>query len=312
MNNRDALLFVRVAESLSFKEGAAQVGISRSAASKRIALLEKELGTTLINRTSRSLSLTSAGELVLGQCRVICAAVSSIQQGIHGQGTHAVGALQVAVPTPVGAALLPSLITDFVATHPTLSVSIHLVDGHVDFVGGGFDVALVVAQRLSDSGLTAKKLATCKQVLVASPGYLRRYGTPTAVADLVTHRCLGIGYARKKSAVWRFANGKTEIEVEVPIAMSANSFLVLNLAACLDMGLLYAPDLYVSSDVGRGRLKPVLPDYTRSIEWGLYGVYSSRKAPAKVRAFLDFVRSRIGDIERRDRWMPLFRQSNEH
>jgi DNA-binding transcriptional LysR family regulator len=309
MNTDDALLFVRVAESLSFKDAAAQLGISRSAASKRIALLEKELGVTLINRNPRSISLTHAGAVVLEQSRTICNTVAELHQALHGHGLQPVGALQVAIPTTLGAALLPALLTEFVPNYPKLTLSVHLVDGDVDIVGSGFDVALVLARRLEDSGLTARRLATSRQVLVASPDYLVRHGVPRDIKDLLRHRCLDIGYARKKVAAWRFSDQDRFVDIEVPLAMTANSYLVLNLAACFDMGLIYVPEIYVASDVERGRLRFVLPECTKSIDWGLYAVYANRKASENVSAFIEFVRARIGYLEKRDRWMPLARQS---
>lgn len=227
MDTKDALLFVRVAETLSFKDAAAQLGISRSAASKRIALLEKELGVLLINRNSRGISLTHPGTIVLEQCRTICNAAADLQQALHGHGMQPVGALQAAIPTPLGATLLPLLMTEFVPNYPKLALSVHLVDGEIDIVSSGFDVALIVAPRLEDSSLRVQKLATTRQVLVASPDYLARHGAPRDAQDILRHRCLGIGYARTKTASWRFRDKGKLVDIEVPLAMTANSYLVL-------------------------------------------------------------------------------------
>lgn len=305
MNTQDALLFVRVAESLSFKVAASQLGISRSAASKRIALLEKELGATLVLRNPRRISLTHAGVIVLRQCRIICEAISQAQQAIHGHGMQPVGTLQLAMPTALGASLLPSLLTEFVESYPKVNLSVHLVDGPVDVIGGGYDVALTVTRRLEDSSLRAQRIASTDQVLVASPGYLKRCGVPRDVRELSKRDCLGIGFANTAGGTWRFVEDSQPIDVQVRYALTANSYLVLNLAACFDRGFLYVPELYVGSEIERGRLAPVLPERTRSISWDLYAVYPHRDVPETVKAVIDFIKARIPTLAQYDRWTPL-------
>ena len=294
MNTQDALLFVRVAESLSFKIAASQLGISRSAASKRIALLEKEFGALLINRNSRSISLTNAGSIVLKQCRAVCDALAHAHQGIHGHGMQPVGAIQIAAPTPLGAVLLPALWTEFVGNYPKVDLSVHLIDCEVDVVGGGFDVVLSISRRLTDSNLRAQKLFTTSQVLVASPEYLRRCGTPSDVTELTRHDCLGLGYANKARTTWRFADGARWIDVQVRYVLTSNNHMALVQAACLDRGLLYAPELFVSREIERGWLKVVLPANTRSIMWDVYALYPHKDVPERVRALIDFIKPRLG------------------
>lgn len=209
--------------------------------------------------------------------------------------------------------MLPLLMTEFVPSYPKVSLSVHLVDGQVDVVGGGFDVALIVAEKLEDSGLTAQRLSTTRRVLAASPDYLKRHesGSPHHPSELTVHRCLDIGYARKKVAAWPFMHKGDSVDVEVPLSMTANNYLVLNLAACLNAGFVYLPELYVKSDVERGRLVHVLPECSKNIDWGLYAVYATRNPPEKVHAFIDFIRARTYHLEKRDRWMPLARQHDD-
>ena len=295
MHTDDALLFIKLAETQSFKASAAQLGISRSAASKRIALLEKALGTTLINRTPRSLSLTHTGTLVLEQCRKMCEAIENVQQAVHGHGMQPVGALQIALPTPLGVALLPTLMHEFVRSYPKVTLSVHLVDGSVDIVAGGYDVAFTVSRRLADSSLSAQRLIMTRQVLAASPTYLRRNGTPTKVQELVKHKCLGMGYAGTKHSTWQFFDVEP-LDVHVRYAVTFNNYLLLSHAACQDMGFIYVPDLFVRNEMLRGQLVSVLPAATAHVESGLFSIYPRRDPPEKVRAIVDFVKARLGQI----------------
>jgi len=292
MNTDDALLLVRVAESLSFKTAAAQLGISRSAASKRIALLEKALGATLINRTPRSLSLTHAGAVVLEQCRKMCEAVDAVQQAIHGHGLQPVGRLHVALPTPLAVALMPALTHEFAVSYPKVALSVHVVDGEVDVVGGGYDVVFAVSRQLADSSLSAHRLAKTQNVLAASPTYLQRNGTPAGPGELRRHRCLGVGYATNRAATWRFYETEP-VDVEVRYAMTFNNFLLLTLAAREGMGFIYVPELYIHMEILRGQLKAVLPTCTAALESGLFAIYPRRSPPEKVRALVDFVKARL-------------------
>ncbi len=293
MNSDDALLFVRLAESLSFKEAARELGISGSTASKRIALLEKELGATLISRNPRKSSLTHAGSLVLQQCCIICAAVETAQQAIHQHRMQPAGPVQVAIQAPLGAALLPALILDFVPRFPKTNLSVHLIDGQIDVIGGGFDVALTMSRKLDDSNLKAQRLATSRQVLVASPTYLKRHGIPSDVQELSKHRCLGIGHATTLTGSWRFADKKRIVTVKVRYALTSNSYYVLKCAACLDMGLLYVPELFVVSEIAHRKLNVVPLKQLSSIDWGLYALHAARSTPEMVRAIVDFIKARV-------------------
>lgn len=294
MNTDDALLFVRLAECLSFKDAASQLGISRSAASKRIALLERSIGARLVNRTPRSISLTHAGGVLLEHCRIICAAMEGAQQAIHGHGLQPVGTLQIALPTVLGRELLSALLSEFVASYRKLTLSIHLFDGEIDVIGGGYDVAFVVASRLADSNLRAQRVVTTHYVLAASPGYLRQCDAVGNARDIAKHRCLGIGYAATRSDTWRFICDKP-IEVGVRYSMTFNSYQPLVSAACQDMGFIYVPALYIRQELARGQLRAVLPEQTQGAETALYALYPNRKPPEKVSALVDFVKPRISE-----------------
>ena len=297
MNTRDAQLFIRLAESGSFKETAAQLNVSRATVSKRLAVLEKKFGAILIYRNARSINLTQYGEVLLEQCRIICDAVDSAQQAMRGYGLQPVGTLQLALPTELGISLLPSLTKEFASSYPKVCLSVHFVDGDIDIIGDGFDLAIRLTQHLDDSALIAQRMITTNQVLVASPEYLRQSGTPSDLEQLSEHSCLGVGYASDMPSSWRFADNGDFVDVPIVCRMTSNNFLALKIAACHDMGLLYVPEFVVRNDIRQGRLQRVLPEKTRHCEWGIYAVYPGRRSSLKTKALIDFIKARLAILE---------------
>ncbi len=306
MNSTDTYLFLKVAQTLSFKETADQLGMSRSAISKRIAQLEKELNTGLVNRTPRSISLTESGRIFAQHCQEIDDAIGRATQSVQGRDREPSGVLRTSLPTGLGAQLMPELMTDFTAQYPDIRIVAHFGEPFVDIVTGGYDVVIRVAERLTDSGLMAKRLATSPRMLVASPEYLEKYGTPENVRDLSNHRCLGLGYRSATAGQWRFAEGSKEV-VDVPVEyyFTSNNDLALILAACLRAGIFYTTEILVQNELKRGRLVSVLPDVCRRRKMGVFAVYPQRQPSAKVRAFIDYVNERVTLLENADRWTPL-------
>lgn len=305
MNSDDAALFCHVAESLSFARAAEQLGMSRSAVSKRIAHLERRLGTSLINRTPRSISLTEAGTIFLEHCRHIQEAIERAQAAVQDQDRIPAGVLRLSIPTSLGAALMPSLIQEFLVEYPNIELMTHFSEPFVDVVAGGYDVVIRVARKLTDSSLLAQRLASTPRVLVASPGYLEKHGTPAHVRDLKRHSCLGLGFARDGAIQWRFVGPDGPIDVAVTYSFTANNDLALNLAACLGLGFLYIPEIEVAGEVARGRLKAVLPEFCQGADYGVYALYPQKHPPAKVRVFVEFVARQLKVIDESDLWSPL-------
>lgn len=289
MISDDALLFIRVAESSSFKDAARQLGISQSAASKRITRLEKEIGTALVNRNARRISLTPAGRLVLDQCRAICAAVAAAREVGAGDGATTAGTVQIAICSTLGAALMPDWVSKFLPRHPDLQLGVHFRDGDVDVVGDGIDVAFVLADRLESSSLIARRLHTTQQVLVASPQYLRSHGIPRTLDDLSRHDCLGLGYASPHGGNWAFATAAGTREVPIRYSLKSNSYLALAAAACLDAGILYVPEIHVRRELRAQRLQQIRIAGHQAFEWGLYAIHRERGANEKLKAIIDFV-----------------------
>ena len=306
MNSTDTYLFLKVAQTLSFKEAAEQLGMSRSAISKRVAMLEKELGTALVNRTPRSISLTEGGQIFARHCQDIDDSLERATQAVQRRDQVPSGILRTSLPTGLGAQLMPALMSDFNAQYPDIRMVAHFGEPFVDIVTGAYDVVIRVAERLTDSALMARRLATSPRLLVASPDYLEKQGTPVNVRDLSDHRCLGLGYRSATAGQWRFVEARNAV-VDVPVKyhFTSNNDLALILAACLGTGIFYTTEVLVQNELKRGRLVPVLPDVCRRIQMGVFAVYPQKQPAAKVRAFIDFVEGRIAELETADRWTPL-------
>ncbi len=306
MNSTDTFVFLRVSQTLSFKEAADQLGMSRSAVSKRIAQLERELGTALVNRTPRSISLTEAGRAFSEHCQQIDDVIDRAVQSVQNSDQKPSGLLKTSVPTALGAQLLPDLMASFSAEYPDVRIVAHFADPFVDIVAGGYDVVIRVAEKLDDSTLMAKRLATSPRMLVASPHYLEEHGTPEHVEELTAHRCLGVGYRSETGSTWRFLDkAKRAIDVPVDYAFTANNDLAVILAACLGAGIFYTTEILVRNELERGRLVPLLSKFCDRIKMGVFAVYPQRQPSAKVRAFIEFVADHVATLDTDDRWTPL-------
>lgn len=302
----DCAIFARVARTLSYQYAGDQLGLSRSTISKRIVALEQALGVILLNRSTRRISLTDAGTNLLAHWTDIERAAHASFDSVHGSDLEPSGRLRISIATSLGAVLMPCLARDFLHDWPDLQMSIHFSEPFVDVVGHGFDVVIRIAENLSDSVLVAKRLATSRKVLVASPGYLERHGKPSNLKSLKKFRALDLHAASERGSAWRFvdANDKLKDTTLVP-ACVANNDLALILAACLDVGILYTPKLLVESELSRGHLQVIELDDAKGPEVGIYALYPHREPPAKVRVFVDFVSKQLSDIGQLDRWNPL-------
>lgn len=312
MNSTDTFVFLRVSQTLSFKEAADQLGMSRSAVSKRIAQLERELGTALVNRTPRSISLTEAGRAFSEHCQQIDDVIDRAVQSVQNSDQKPSGLLKTSVPTALGAQLLPDLTASFSAEYPEVRIVAHFGDPFVDIVAGGYDVVIRVAEKLDDSTLMAKRLATSPRMLVASPHYLEEHGTPQRVEQLTSHRCLGVGYRSETGGAWRFlGKGNRAIDVPVDYSFTANNDLAVILATCLGAGIFYTTEILVRNELERGRLVPLLPEFCDRIKMGVFAVYPQRQPSAKVRAFIRFVADHVAALDTDDRWTPLDKTGRE-
>jgi DNA-binding transcriptional LysR family regulator len=282
--------FVAVAESGSFVGGARRREISAPAATRAVASLERHLGALLLQRTTRSLRLTEAGEAFLGDCRRILGELEAAEAAVTGVRDEPRGALSVTAPALFGSRHIAPLLFEFLDLHPALQARALFTNRLVHLVDEGFDVALRIAV-LPDSGLTAVPVGQMRAVIVASPAYLAANGTPRTAADLRGHRAIGLTIEGQQRLGWRLPGGKTGPEPRERLVVNGNDVKVA--AAVAGQGLARALAYQVTDEVRDGRLRVVLADQEPA-PVPVHLVYpAGRGAAAKVREFIRFAAPRL-------------------
>lgn len=304
MNLDDVYIFKKVASTLSFTKAARQIGISRSAVSKRVSRLEKDLGVVLINRTTRSVNLTEAGRTFDAHTAKIDKTIERAAELVRGSDMNPLGTVSFTLPSGLGAALMPALATHFHNSWPDLRLNIHFDDQVRDMIAGNLDLAIRISRKLSDSSLISRRLASTNMVLAASPRYLRKYGNPRHSSDLKNHRCLGLGSAVSTGSNWRLKTGDETIDVPTTFALSTNNNLALILAACLDSGIINVPEICIAGELARDQLQTI-PCCVNPEPYGVYAIYPHRNAASKVKVLVDFIEDLLPMVASLDRWTPL-------
>ena len=285
--------FARVAETRSFSDAARRLGTSKSVVSRQIMALEADLGARLFHRTTRSMTLTEAGEGYYERVSRILTDVDEANLSVTRLQAAPRGRLRINAPMSFGVRHLAPSLPDFLALHPEVEIDMTMNDRFVDLVDEGYDMAVRIG-RLTDSTLVARKLAPLRRTICGSPAYLAARGIPQTPADLATHECLSYSNMTQ-SDEWSFvdANGKP-LSVEVKGRLRTNNGDALRIAALRGLGLVAQPSFIVGADLQAGTLVGVLTNYTAQ-DGGVYAVYPhSRHLSPKVRAFTDFLAERFG------------------
>lgn len=280
-------MYVAVVDGGSFSAAAEQLGISRAMASKQIFQLEDHLGTRLLNRTTRKLSMTETGRVFYERSVQIMGDVDEAEQ-VAGQMTRRPqGVLRVTIPLSYGQHRLAGILGDYAQAYPQVQLDISLSDRKLDLIEDGLDVAIRIGA-MAQSDLIARKIGSERSVVCASPAYLARHGAPRTPAELSHHACLG--YTLSGSAAqWQLEGPAGPVSVSVSGPIKADNGDILRLAALQGAGILFQPQFIVGDDIAAGKLVRVLPQW-QSAELGVHAVYPSRKhLSAKVRTFVDFV-----------------------
>jgi DNA-binding transcriptional LysR family regulator len=291
-------VFAKVVESASFAAAARHFTMSPAMVSKHIQKLEERLGVRLLNRTTRHVSSTEAGQDYYERVRRILAELEEAENAAGDLQTEPRGRLRVTAPVSFGTRQLAPVIADYLALHPNVSIDLSLDDPYVDLLDKRFDLAIRLG-RLPDSSLIARRLCSLATILCASPAYLEGLAAPVVPADLTKHDCLIYTYAARQS-VWNFVdqNGR-ETSVRVSGRFQASSGEALLIAAMKGRGILLAPDYIVEDDMKAGRLVRLLPDFAVQ-ETPVHIVYPhSRHLSAKTRTFIDFLASRCARSARK-------------
>ncbi len=283
--------FVRVAELGSFSAVAQQLNMARSVVTRQVAALEAHLGTKLIARSTRRLSLTSTGVAYLEKCREILGLVEAAEAGLNDDQQAPRGHLRISLPYSFGIHQLMPMFGDFMVANPDISIELEFSDRRANLFEGGFDLAIRIASRL-EPGDVARKIGHSQSVVVASPDYLLRHGRPQHPSELIQHACFG--YLLTVRASWAFVIGGETQWFPIASRLEANSGDALLAAAIQGLGISYAPTFIAEQAVRDGKLEIVLANFP-SPELGIYAILpSNRYVPHRVRALIDYLAQRIG------------------
>jgi DNA-binding transcriptional LysR family regulator len=284
-------VFAAVASEGSLSAAARALGLTPSAVSRIVARIEARLGVRLIVRTTRSLTLTVEGESFLRAARRILADMAEVERAICDQAAPR-GRLRVAASLAHGRIVIVPLLGEFTARYPEILVDLSLSDRLVDVLGGQADVAIRFGT-LADSPLTARKLSENGRVVVASPDYLARVGTPQVPEDLLGHNCLSFNFRRAEPG-WPFRRDGRDFALSVRGTIEANSGEALTQLAREGVGIARVGRFAAEEDIAAGRLVPLLEDFNPNDRETVHALFvGGAITPARVRTFVDFLVERI-------------------
>ena len=293
----DVAIFVQVVRCGSFAEAARRLGVPPNTLSRRVQQLEAQLGTRLMQRSTRHLTLTSAGQVFLERCSGAVEGLMDAGEELLAVNQEPSGLVRVAAPADFFDFFAMEWLTEFLAAHPKVRVDFVLSDGRADLIADRIDVALR-GGILEDSSLFARKVLDAgNDGLVASPAYVARQGVPDTLQDLADHDCLVFSHPSGK-ATWRVTGPDgAQAEVQVAGRFSGNTAQALRKAALAGLGIALLPSTLTQRDLRAGLLVPVLPEYRRQGH-GVHMVYPSRRyLPLAVSAFMELVISKMGAMQ---------------
>jgi DNA-binding transcriptional LysR family regulator len=289
--------FVKVVEAGSFVRAAERLGISNSSLSQRISELEQHLGARLLNRTTRSLSLTDTGQSYYERCVQLLADLDEADAMAGQSQARPRGVIRLTCSYNIGQKRIAPAIAAFVEKYSDVQFDVVVSDRIVDLVDEGFDLAVRVGSVGSEQQV-ARKIGSTDLVLCASPAYLKRHGTLISVHDIVQHRALTYAYS-PTPRIWRFRDQHGEVQdIKVNGSLHANSGDVLVAAAVSGLGLVYEPCFLVAEALADGTLVRVLPACC-GMSGDIWAVYPTRRhLSVKVRLFVEHLASSFGDLRR--------------
>lgn len=279
-------VFVKVADLGSFARAAAQLDMSNAVVTRHVADLEGRLGTRLMNRTTRSLSLTEAGQVYLERTRQILEELDDAEQMVLERTHEPIGTLRIVAPVVFGMHNFGQVLRDYTQRYPRVIPDITLVDRSVDLVEEGFDVGIAIARNIRSASVVSRRLTTGCLVVCAAGTYLQRHGPVDHPAALATHACLTLNPGMSGDEhLFEGPDGQTRVRPHSVIL--ANNTEMLRQFALQGMGVAILPSYLIGKDLARGALVPLLPDYQLA-PIDIHVVYPSRRyMPAKLRTFID-------------------------
>ncbi len=278
--------FVATAQSGSFTEAANRLGISNRLTSKYVAELESRLGARLLQRTTRKVGLTPAGQELLQRAPSLLNELDDLLGTLNNESQGLSGLIRVSAPVTFGEIYIKDLVSRFIAMHPDVDIDLRLDDAYVDLAAEGIDLAFRVGTP-AVSSLKVRKLGDFRSSLVASPDYLARKGTPRTPEELADHTCI-VDTNRREATRWAFRKDGKEVVFSAQRHLMVNSARVVRDWAVEGFGIAFGPDFVLADDIAASRLVPLLTQYEKPAH-PLNAVYlAGNILPRKVRTLIDF------------------------
>lgn len=294
MNRLTAMeAFVRVVDTGSFSSAARQLHIGQPAVSKAIAQLEERLGVRLLLRSTHGLAVTESGQNFYEHAKRSIEQADEADMAARGAGATLSGRLRIcAAVTFARLHVIPHL-PDFLSEHPALDVDVMLDDRNVDLIEAGIDVALRMGE-LADSGLTARKLAQGRRLVIGTPAYFAAHGEPRIPSDLISHQAV-VYDQRGGGGAWTFKQGTAQTSVTVKGRLRINAAEGIREAVMAGLGMTISSEWMFAPELRSGQVKAVLQDWSlRPIDlWAVFP--TGRQASAKARTFTSFIEGRLSD-----------------
>nr|WP_319552042.1 LysR family transcriptional regulator [uncultured Vibrio sp.] len=291
MRADDLILFSQVMELGSFSKVAEANNLTNSVVSKRIARLEEEIGAQLLYRTTRKLTLTEAGKVLLHSAKNVKQATQEAMDAVAGFGENVSGHIKMSVPSISGDLILADAVAEFCNLHPGLTVDMSLDNRFVDLVADGYDLVIRTGY-LEDSSLIARHILDSQWVVCASPSYIARNGKPVEPIDLTRHNCFQYAYQTTGASDWEFKSDEGNYIVKVSGSFSTDNATALRKAALGGHGIAYVPRCLVYHDIRNGQLVDIFPELVGK-KLGIYAVYPfTRQPPNKVKLLIEHIRDR--------------------
>ncbi|MBY3185689.1 LysR family transcriptional regulator [Rhizobium laguerreae] len=293
-NLNDILIFMAVVDAGSFIAGGQAMGLSRSAAGKAVTRLEDRLGARLLNRTTRTLSLTDEGRMFYERGLQILVSVDEAEASVAGQNSTPRGVLRLTVPDAFGRLVVLPLLEKYLRAWPDIQVEVSFTDRLADIVEEGFDLAIRVGATATDTRLVSRVISTYKARLCASPSYLAWRGEPRDIDDLAVHDCL-IFAGRNQRQGWRFrGEGGSWIKAQGHSRLRLDSGEAIRDAALAGLGIALLPDFLVTDDLAAGRLRQILADFETD-DAKIVTLYPDKRLlEPRVRRFIDLIVEELG------------------
>jgi DNA-binding transcriptional LysR family regulator len=289
--------FVLVHRLGSLSAAARALDITPPAATLRLAAMEKRIGARLVNRSTRSLSLTPEGEIYLHHAVRLVDELRELDEVVSGSRREPRGTLRVNAPLGFGRTVIAPLVSAFTQQHPQVEVQLDVTDRPVDLIDTGFDLAIRFGE-LPDNRLNARRIMSNQRFLCASPTYLKQHGTPHTLGDLHAHRCIIHRQNNEAYGVWRFIRHGRSEQIKVHGVLSSNDGDIVQGWALDGLGIVIRSEWDVTRYLESGKLERILPEFMLPSA-DLYAYYPGKQhQPARVRHFISFLAQQLGPSDK--------------